>query len=134
VAAGAGHASANEQMVRGFLALLLLGAAGAVLGAAASLAVTSSSLGAATTATPRCTAAGLSILQNLSGATVISVTVSGLPAACGTATLQVTVNNGAANASGSAAVPVGGGSVTVTLGSAPAVSTTEQTDLVLVGP
>jgi hypothetical protein len=121
-------------MVRGSLGLLLLGAAGVVLGAAASLAVTSSSLGASTAATPRCTAAGLSILQNLSGATVISVTVSGLPAACGTATLQVTVNNGAANASGSAAVPVGGGSVTVTLGSAPAVSTTEQTDLVLVGP
>jgi hypothetical protein len=121
-------------MVGRLLGLLLLSAAAAILGAAASLAVTSSTLGAATAATPRCTAAGLSVLQNLSGATVVSVTVSGLPAACGTATLQVTVNTGAANATGSAAVPVGGGSVTVTLGSAPAVSTTEQTDLVLVGP
>ena len=121
-------------MLRRLLGLLLLSVAGAGFGAAASLAFTSSTLGAASTATPRCTAAGLSVLQNLSGTTVISVTVSGLPAGCGTATLQVTVNNGAANASGSAAVPAGGGSVTVTLGSAPAVSTTEQTDLVLVGP
>jgi hypothetical protein len=121
-------------MRRRLLGILLLGLTGAVFGAAASLAVTSSTLGAASTATPRCTAAGLSVLQNLSGTTVISVTVSGLPAACGTATLQVAVNNGVANATGSAAVPAGGGSVTVVLGSAPAVSTTEQIDLVLVGP
>ena len=105
-----------------------------MVGAAASLSLTSGTLGAATTATPRCTAAGLSVLQNLSAGTVISVTVGTLPAACGGATLQVTVNNGATNASGSAAVPGGGGSVTVTLGSAPAVTASEQTDLVLVGP
>ena len=52
----------------------------------------------------------------------------------GGATLQVTVNNGVTNSSGSAAVPAGGGSVTVTLGAAVAVTTATQTDMVLVGP
>lgn len=115
-------------------AAILLTATGAAVGAAASLSFTSGTLGAATTATPRCTAAALTVFQNLSAGTVISVTVGVLPAACGGATLLVTVNNGATNASGSAAVPGGGGSLTVTLGSALAVSVSEQTDLVLVGP
>jgi len=34
------------------------------------------------------------VLQNLSAGTVVSVTVGALPAACGGATLQATVNNG----------------------------------------
>ena len=119
---------------RRIMAVILLTAAGAVVGVAASLSFTSDTLGAATAATPRCTTAGLSVLQNLSAGTVVSVTVGALPAACGGATLQVTVNNGVTNASGSAAVPGGGGSVTVILGSAPAVTATEQTDLVMVGP
>ena len=115
-------------------AIALLTATGAVVGAAASLSFASGTLGAATTATPRCTTAGLTVFQNLSVSTVTSVTVGPLPAGCGGATLQVTVNNGTANGSGSAAVPVGGGSVTVTLGSAPAVTASDQIDLVLVGP
>jgi hypothetical protein len=116
------------------LVLLVLGVAGAGVGAAASLSFSSATLGAARVATPRCTAAGLTVFQNLSAGTVVSVTVGGLPAACGTATLRVTVDNGTVNAAGSAAVPAGGGSVTVTLASAPAVTTVEQTDLVLIGP
>lgn len=121
-------------MWRPIMGLVLVGVASASLGAAASVAISSDTLGAAKTATPRCTAAGLTVFQNLSAATVVSVTVGGLPAACGGATLQVTLNTGAANASGSAAVPSGGGSVTVTLGSAPAVAVADQIDLVLVGP
>ena len=121
-------------ILRRIVAVILVTASGAVIGAAASLSFASGTLGAATTATPRCTTAGLTVLQNLSAGTVISVTVGALPAACGGATLQVTVNNGVTNASGSAAVPGGGGSVTVVLGSAPAVTAAEQTDLVLVGP
>jgi hypothetical protein len=116
------------------VAVALLTAVGVVVGAAASLSFASGTLGAATTATPRCTTAGLSVLQNLSASTVASVTVGTLPAACAGATLQVTVNNGIINGSGSAAVPAGGGSVTVTLGVLPAVTASEQTDLVLVGP
>jgi len=116
------------------LAIALFMATGVVVGAAASLSVTSSTLGAARTTTPRCTAASLTVLNNLTAATVSSVVVGSLPGACGGATLQVTVNNGLTNSSGSAAVPGGGGSVTVTLAAAVAVTANMQTDLVLVGP
>jgi len=120
--------------VTGTFWFLALCAAAAVIAAAASLAVSSVSLGATTVATPRCTAAGLSVIQNLSALTVASISVSGLPAACGGATIQVTLNNGVTNSSGSATVPAGGGSVTVALAVPPAVTAVEQTDLVLIGP
>jgi hypothetical protein len=123
--------AASAQRIAG---LALLTAASAVVAAAASVSITSSSLGAAALSVPRCTAAGLSVMQNIAAAAVASVTVSGLPAACGGATLQVTVNNGLATGSGSAAVPAGGGAVTVTMGVPPAVTGAEQTDIVLVGP
>ena len=119
---------------RRLAALVLLGATGAVAGAAASTNLSSDGLGAARAATPRCTAAGLTVFQNLSAGTVISVTVGGLPAACGGQTLQATVNNGLTSGSGSVAVPAGGGSATVVLGSAPAVTAVEQTDIVVIGP
>jgi len=121
-------------MWRRAFGLVLLGAASAILGAAASVALSSDSLGAASVATPRCTAAGLTVFQNLSAGTVISVTIGSLPTTCGGATLQATVNDGVTSGSGSASVPAGGGSVTVTLGSAPVVTAAEQTDLVVLGP
>jgi hypothetical protein len=124
----------SMNSLRRIAAVILVTAMGAVVGSAASLSFASGSLGAATTATPRCTTAGLTVFQNLSVGTVISVTVGAIPIACGGATLQVTVNNGVANASGSAVVPGAGGAVTVTLATAPAVTAAEQTDLVLVGP
>jgi len=74
------------------------------------------------------------VLQNLTAGNVVSVTVSSLPAACGGATLQVTVNNGLTNSSGSAAIAAGGGATTVTLTVPVAVTASEQTDLVVVGP
>ena len=101
---------------------------------AASLAFDGRSLGMDTRATPRCTSAGLAVIQNVSGTTVISVTVSGLPSACGNASLQVAVNNQVTSSTGSATVPSGGGSVTVTLGVAVAITAVEQVDLVLSGP
>ena len=112
----------------------VIGTAGAVLGAAASVSLSSDTVGAARAATPRCTAAGLTVFQNLSAGTVVSVTVGNLPVACGLATLQATVNNGATNSSGSISLPAGGGSATVVLGSAQAVTAAEQTDLVVTGP
>jgi hypothetical protein len=107
---------------------------GTVIGAAASLNLTSSTLGANRLATPRCTTANLSVVQNLSGSNVASVTVSGLPTACGGGTLQAAVNNGTANSTGSAAVPAGGGSVIVTLAATVPVSEAAETDIVVVGP
>lgn len=101
---------------------------------AASIVLTSTTLGAGSATAARCVSADLSVVQNLSGGNVASVTVGSLPAACGAATLYVTVNNGSTSGSGSATVPAGGGSVVVSLGVAPAAATAEQTDLVLVGP
>jgi len=114
--------------------LASLALAGTVVGLAASLAFAAGSLGASQMTVPRCTSAGLRIIQNLSGSNVISVTVSNLPAGCGGATIHATVNNGDANSSGSNAVPGGGGSVTVTLASSVAATTTHQIDIVLTGP
>lgn len=125
---------APNPMWRQLLGALLLTGLGAVVGAAASLSVSPGSLGAATLTIPRCSAAGLSVVQNLSVSLVVSVTVGGLPSSCGGALLQVGVHNGLTSGSGSATVPAGGGSVTVTLGVAVALTTVEQTDLVVVGP
>jgi len=117
------------------LAMLLgIAVACTVIGAAASLTVNSGSLAAATLTVPRCTSAAISILQNLSGANVASVTISGLPAACGNAAAQATVNNLTTSGSGSATVPAAGGSVIVNLGTTPAASTTHETDILLTGP
>ncbi|MEO7296592.1 MAG: hypothetical protein ABIZ57_10640 [Candidatus Limnocylindria bacterium] len=121
-------------MWRQLLGALLLTGLGALVGATASLTVSTGSLGAAALTIPRCSAAGLSVVQNLAASTVVSVTVGGIPAACGGALLQVGVHNGVTSGNGSATVLTGGGSVTVTLGVAVAVTTVEQTDLLLVGP
>ena len=101
---------------------------------AASLSLGANSLGAASASTPRCTTAGLGVLQVLSGSNVVSVTVSSLPAGCGGATLQATLNNGTTSSSGSTTVPAGGGSVTVTLGSAIALGQVDEVDIVITGP
>ena len=101
---------------------------------AASLAFDGRSLGMDAETTPRCTNVGLAVIQNVSGTTVTSVTVSGLPPGCGNATLQVTVNNQVTSSGGSATVPSGGGSVTVPLGVAVAITAVAQVDLVLTGP
>jgi hypothetical protein len=108
--------------------------AGAGSAFAAALSFDGRSLGMDAETTPRCTTAGVGVIQNVSGSTVISVTVSNLPAGCGNATLQVAVNNQASSSSGSSTVPVGGGSVTVTLAVAVAIAASEEIDLVFTGP
>ena len=121
--------------MRSLILLLALGAAtGLTTGAAASLAMSSGTLGANVVTVQRCMSTGPSVIQNLSGSTVVSVTVSGLPSTCGGATIQATIDNHTTSASGSSTVPVGGGSVTVTFASAPAASTAEQIDVVITGP
>lgn len=112
--------------------VLILGSA--TVARAAAVTWSPNALGMAWTVALRCTSAGLTVTQNLASGTVTSVTVGGLPSACGLATLQVTVNNGSTTGSGSATVPAAGGSVTVTLSAAPAVTAAEETDLVLTGP
>lgn len=113
-------------------AVLVMAGLGA--GFAATLPFSTGSLGAAKVTVPRCTTGATSTTSNLSGTSVVSVTVGNLPAACGGATIQVAVNNGAASSTGSATVPAGGGSVTITLAATVAVATTMQTDVVMSGP
>jgi len=120
--------------IRSVAVAALLTALGATTAFSASLAFGGGSLGMASTNTPRCTSAGLGLIQNLSGSNVISVTVNSLPSACGNATLQVTLNNLTTSSGGSATVPAAGGSVTVTLAAAVAMAATEEIDLVLTGP
>ena len=121
-------------MRRLLLLVVISVTSGLAVGAAASLSVSSGDLGAAHQSVARCGTAGLSVIQNLSGSNVISVTVGGLPSTCGSSTLQLTVYNGSTTSSGSAAVPAAGGSVTVTLATAIAAAVSERTDLIVVGP
>lgn len=120
--------------LRSAILLATLTVLGGATAFATSLGFSGGTLGMASISTPRCTSAGLGVLQNLAAATVVSVTVSSLPSACGNATLQVTVNNLITSSSGSASVPSGGGSVTVTLAAAVAITTIEEIDLVLTEP
>jgi hypothetical protein len=101
---------------------------------AASLSAAGQSLAANRVTTPRCTNTGLLVVPNLSGTSVSTVTVSSLPSACGGATLEAAVNNGSTASTGSAVVPAGGGSVTVTLAAAVPATAGEELDVVLVGP
>jgi hypothetical protein len=119
---------------RVIFALVLPALVFAGAGLASSLPSATQSIGENSVATPRCTNAGILVVPNLSGASVASVTVSSLPAACGSATIQAAVNNGTTSSSGSATVPAAGGSVTVTLAAAVAAATGEELDIVLIGP
>ncbi len=97
---------------------------------AATLGSTSRSLGAGGAAVARCDTDGIATRPNLSGTTVVSVTVSGIAGECGGFTLKATVTGGTSSG-GSATVPGGGGSVTVTLATAVAVVQSMRFDLVM---
>ena len=104
------------------------------IGHAASANVSGGAIGMGRLSVARCTTAGLTVVPNLSVLNVVSVAVGSLPAACGNATLQVTVVAGAASGSGSATIPAAGGSVMVTLSPAVAAAASERIDLVVLGP
>ena len=104
------------------------------IGNAASFSMGSKSLGTQGVAVPRCDTDAYAIVQNLTVSNVVSVTVTGIASACATATMSATVNNGTANSSGSAVVPAGGGSLTITLAVPVAVTDVEQIDVSVVGP
>ena len=103
-------------------------------GYAASQSTGTKSLGTSSASVSRCDTDGLGIVHNLSGANVISVTVSSISSACATGTLNVNVNNGSANSSGSGTVPAGGGSMTVSLAAGVAADDGMETDVAISGP
>lgn len=120
---------------RGLAVVLAVGILGtSAYGLAAGLNSGSGGLGTSQASVARCDTDGVSILQNLSGTNVSSVTVGSIASACGLAAISVNMNNGAANSSGSGTVPAGGGSVTITLASAVAVDDSGQIDVVISGP
>ena len=101
---------------------------------AASLSTSSSTLGAGTSVVAPCDPNGVTIVQNLAGANVSSVTIGSIASACANGALSVTVNNGLANSSGSGTVPAGGGSMTVTLAAAVALREADEVDVAIAGP
>ena len=106
----------------------------AVVAHASSQSTGSRRLAANAATVTRCDTDGVSVLQNLSGANVISVTVGSIVAACGNGTLALALNNGTTSSSGSAAVPAAGGSVTVTLAAAVAAKDADEVDIAISGP
>lgn len=112
------------RLIRPLLRLrILLGASvvTAVVGSAASLAASTTTLGSGTAATtPACVTSGVSIADGYDASgNVNAVTVTGLPAACVGGTASVTVYNGTTTTSASGTVPSGG---TLTLSISPVVA------------
>ena len=116
----------------GVVLAILLGLAAP--GFASGLSWASRNLGANQVAVGKCDADGVGVVQNLTGANVTSVTVSGIAAGCATGSLSVTVDNATATSSGSVAVPGGGGTVTVTLAAGVPAKDAEEIDVAISGP
>jgi hypothetical protein len=106
----------------------------ALLGHAASLAAASNSLAMGRSAVTACDTDGVSVVQVLSGANVTVVTVSGIAPACGNGSISVALNNGSVSSTGTATVPAGGGSTSVTLAAAIAMKDSDEIDVAITGP
>ncbi len=116
-------------------AIAIIAAAGFVLaawlyvpGLAASMTDTSKTEGAGNSAISKCDADGFTTLLNSTSGNVTTISVSGIASACGGSTLNARVANGVTSQSGSVAIPAGGGSVTVTLGTSIALTDSMSTD------
>lgn len=105
-------------------------------GFASSQLMTARGIGTASAAVPSCDTDGMKVVPdaNVTGTTVVSVTVSAIASACGAATISIHLSSGTASANGSSTVPAGGGSVTVAMSPAIAPSDSMQSDLTLAGP
>jgi hypothetical protein len=103
-------------------------------GFASGLGWSSKTLGGNRASVSKCDPDGVGVVQNLSGANVVSVTVSGVASACATGTLSVTVDNATTFSSGTGAVPAGGGTMTVALASAVPARDGEEIDVAITGP
>jgi hypothetical protein len=106
----------------------------AIIGHAGSIGAASTTLGAGRAAVTACDTDGITVTQVLTGINVTAIGVGGVASACGTGTISVTVNNGTANSTGTAIVPAGGGSITVTLASTVAMKDSDEIDVAITGP
>lgn len=119
--------------------IIIIAAVGVLLRSLAWGSATGLSSGTKTLATnnssvSRCDTDGVTIGHNLSGSNVVSVTVTGIASGCATGTLSVDVDNGTSNSSGSATVPTGGGSMTVSLAASVALKDAMEEDVTIAGP
>jgi hypothetical protein len=93
--------------------------AAVTVASAARLTVGDGAIAAGKGAPAVCDADGVTVTQNVSGTSVATVDVAGIAADCAGGTVKVTVRNGTDPASeGTATIPAGGGTVTVTLATA----------------
>jgi hypothetical protein len=104
-------------------------------GLASSLASSSKTLGNGSAPVTSCDTDGVKVVLNLNATPAVSgATVSGVAATCVGATLSLDVNNGLTNSAGTAVVPSGGGTMTITLTTPLAPKDSMQSDLTLAGP
>jgi hypothetical protein len=125
-----------RRILAPIVTMAALGAAilSATMGHAAGITATTSGLGAGKTAVTACDSNGVSVVQVLTGTNVTGITVGAIDASCGGESLSATVNNGTANSTGTAIVPAGGGSVTVTLAADVAFKDADEIDLTITDP
>jgi hypothetical protein len=108
-------------------------------GLASSLSTVTHTLGDGGADVSRCDTDGMKVVLNFGTVTgqttsFVSAAVTQISSVCATGVLSVNVNNGTTNSSGSATVPAGGGSVTVTLAGPVVATDSVQSDLAITGP
>jgi hypothetical protein len=117
----------------GMVAAVVLIVATIAPGLASGLGTNTQSLAGAGAAVTSCDTDGVTVVRTLSGANVVSVTISGIASACGNGTLSMTVSNGSTSVSATAVVPAGGGSLVVTPATPIAATNSMTTHLTIVG-
>jgi hypothetical protein len=119
--------------------LLLLAAVAVPVAAAATVSISSGTLGAGSGTPAACDGGAPTVVQNVgtvSNATnIVSVDVSGIASACGGGTVQVAVyNNTDVAQEATKAIPAGGGTVNLTLGTPVALKGAHLVSVTLQGP
>jgi hypothetical protein len=117
----------------------LLGSAGVALASGAALPVGSGGLGAGQNLIAACDSGAPTVTQNIGSAgdatNVVSVSVSGLSAACATGLVKVTLSNGADPAQeATQTIPSGGGTVNLTFATPVALKEVHFVAVSLQGP
>jgi len=101
---------------------------------ASSVTIGAKTLAANSAAVSSCDTDRVTIVPNLSGANVVSITMGSIDAACGGGTLSIAFSNGTTSSTGSGVIPGGGGALTVTLAAAVAAKDSAQVFTTIVGP
>jgi hypothetical protein len=121
-------------------AILAVVAVGLPVAAAATVGLTSGNLGSGSGVPATCDSGAPNVVQNVGASSpnttnIVSVDVSGIVSACGGGTLKVSLYNATdAVQEATAAIPAGGGTVTVTFGTAVPLKESHLVAVSLQGP